>query len=56
MSIKRSIRTGLLCLVLGFGSLAGVAMCPEEIEELMYLTNMLKIEHALPEESNKDDH
>ena len=55
MSIKKSARTVLLCLALGFGSLAGVVMCPEEIEELMYLMNVPKISHVLPEETDKGE-
>jgi hypothetical protein len=55
VSIKGNIRTGVLCLTLAFGSLAGVVMCPEEIEELMYLMNLPKIEHVLPAETDKID-
>lgn len=45
----------LVCLTLGFGSLTGAYMRPEEIEELMRTMNQPVIEMTIPDEGDKDD-
>ena len=45
----------LVCLALGFGSLMGTYMRPEEIEELMWTMNHTVVETTIPDESDKDD-
>jgi hypothetical protein len=45
----------MFCFVLGFGSLLGVPMCPEEIEALMANMNKPKIAHVLPDEDFHGD-
>ena len=52
MGWKKRLRSMLFCLVLGFGSLSGMAMCPEEIEELMANMNRPKIVHVLRQEDD----
>lgn len=52
----RKLRSVMFCLVLGFGSIMGVPMRPEEIEALMADMNKPKIAHVLPDENfNGDD-
>ncbi len=55
MPFKCRRRSLLLCAVLGWGSLLGVPMRPEEIEELMKSMNEPKIAHTLAEESDSGD-
>ncbi len=55
MSLKHKLRTLLLCLPLLAGSLFGVPMRPEEIEELMHRMNQPKIEYTIPDESENGD-
>jgi len=55
MSIKHLLRTLLVCLTLGAGSLAGVPMKPEEIEELMHNLNQPKITVTIPDDSENGD-
>jgi hypothetical protein len=55
MSIKHLLRTLVICLSLGLGSLAGVPMKPEEIEELMHSLNQQKITVTIPDESENGD-
>jgi hypothetical protein len=45
----------ILCLPLVLGALSGIAMRPEEIEELMHSMNQQKISYTIPGESGKDD-
>jgi hypothetical protein len=45
----------LVCLALGFGSLMGMYMRAEEIEELMWTMNHPVVETTIPDESDKDD-
>jgi hypothetical protein len=45
----------LVCLVLGFGSVMGMAMRPEEIAELMRTMNETVVETTIPDQSDKDD-
>lgn len=51
MSIKRRLRTLLVCLPLILGSFAGVPMRPEEIEELMHSMNQQKVVVTIPEKN-----
>jgi hypothetical protein len=51
MSIKHRLRTLVLCLPLLLGSIAGMPMRPEEIEELMHSANQQKIVVTIPEEN-----
>jgi hypothetical protein len=50
MSAPSRLRAGLLAFALAFGSLAGVVMTPEEIEEAMSQENRPKITYVLEEE------
>jgi translation initiation factor 1 (eIF-1/SUI1) len=45
----------LVCLFLGFGSVMGMAMRPEEIAELMCAMNQTVVETTIPEAGDKDD-
>lgn len=45
----------VVCLALGLGSLMGLAMRPDEIEELMRTMSQPVIETTIPDESDKDD-
>lgn len=49
MSIKGRLRTLLLCLPLLLGAFSGMAMRPEEIEELMHSMNQQKIMQTIPQ-------
>ncbi|HET9364232.1 MAG TPA: hypothetical protein VFP71_04495 [Candidatus Angelobacter sp.] len=55
MSIKHLLRTLVVCLPLMFGTLSGVPMKPEEIEELMHNLNQPKITVTIPGESENGD-
>ena len=55
MSFKRRLRTLLICLPLLFGSLGGMPMRPEEIEELMHTMNQQKIAVTVENEGNNDE-
>jgi hypothetical protein len=55
MSIKRRLRTLLLCLPLLLGAFAGMPMRPEEIEELMHSANQQKIVVTISDESENGD-
>jgi hypothetical protein len=55
MSIKRKLRTFLLCLPLLLGAFAGMPMRPEEIEELMQAANEQKITMTVRDESENGD-
>ncbi|HUO16428.1 MAG TPA: hypothetical protein VMX38_15690 [Verrucomicrobiae bacterium] len=52
MSIKHRLRTLLICLPLLFGSLGGMPMRPEEIEELMHAMNEQKIVVTVEDEGD----
>ena len=54
MSVKHKVRKILLIATLGVGSLMGVPMTPEEIEELLYLMNQPKIEVAVKEVNDEE--
>ena len=53
MSVKHKLRKIMLIVTLGVGSLMGVPMTPEEIEDLLYRMSQTKIEVVVKEE--KDD-
>jgi len=55
MSLKKRLRAGLFCLALGLGSLAGVPMTPEEIEELMHTMHRPTVAQQLPEDWEKGE-
>lgn len=55
MSIKRRLRTLFLGLPLLLGALSGMAMRPEEIEELMHSMNQQKIVVTIDDESENGD-
>ena len=55
MSIKHLLRTLIVCLPLGLGALAGVAMKPEEVEELMHNLNQPKTTVTIPDDSESGD-
>jgi hypothetical protein len=48
-------RVLLLCLTLGMGSMMGVPMRAEEVEELMRCVNQPKVAHVLRDESDSDE-
>lgn len=45
----------VVCLALGFGSLMGMYMRPDEIQELMRTMDAPVVETTIPDESDKDD-
>lgn len=51
MSLKGRLRTLVLCLPLLLGSISGIQMRPEEIENLMQSMNQQKIVVTIPEEN-----
>jgi len=52
LPIKRKLRALFLGLILGMGSIAGMPMRPEEIEELMHSMNQTRICQVIREEHN----
>ncbi len=52
MSVKHKLRKILLVTSLGIGSLLGVPMSPEEIEELLCQLSQPKIEVVVEDEKN----
>ena len=55
MSAGSRLRTGMLAIALMFGSVAGVVMTPEEIEQAMSLENQPKITYVLEQEKEKEE-
>jgi hypothetical protein len=55
VSIKEKLRRMLLVGAIGLALLTGTPMRPEEIEELMHQMNQPKVEHSLPDESDRGD-
>jgi hypothetical protein len=53
VSVKHKLRKVLLIGSLGVGSLLGVPMTAEEIEELLYLFNQPRIEVVVKEENDE---
>ena len=54
MTMRSQLRTLLLCIPLAMGSLMGVSMRAEELEELMSFANRPKIAHVLAVEKEDD--
>ena len=50
MSIRRRLRTVMCCAILEIGTLMGVPMRPEQIQELMHAMNQPKVAETDPEE------
>jgi hypothetical protein len=55
MSLTRRLRTVACCAILELGTLIGVPMRPEQIQDLMRSLNTPKIAHTTPEESYRGD-
>lgn len=55
MSLKRRVLGVLFCIAVGFGSLVGLSMTPEEIGELMATMNRPSIAQTLPKERETGD-
>jgi hypothetical protein len=55
MSIKRRLRTLLLCVPLLLGAFSGMPMRPEEIEELMHSMNQQKVMVTIDDEGENGD-
>lgn len=51
MSLKGRLRTLVLCFPLLLGSISGVPMRPEEIENLMHSLNQQEIVVTIPKEN-----
>ena len=55
MSIKHKLRMLLLYLPLLAGSLSGVTMRPEDMDQLMEAMNLERIEYVIPDDSENGD-
>lgn len=55
MSIIRRLRTVACCAILEIGTLMGVPMRPEQIQDLMRAMNVPKVAQTNPDESNAGD-
>ena len=55
MSIRKSLRTILACMVLQVGVLSGVPMRPEQVRELMFQLGTPKMAHTSPDEQPSSD-
>ena len=55
MSIKRKLRMLLLYLPLLAGSMSGVPMRPEDMDQIMESLNQERIEYVIPDDSENDD-
>jgi hypothetical protein len=53
--MRTRLLKALVCVFLGFGSMMGVPMRPEEVVELMCNMNRPKIAITIPEDDDKDD-
>jgi hypothetical protein len=53
--VKDKLRKISLCLALGLGSLVGLPMPADEIEELMHQMREPKLAHTLADEGDKGD-
>ena len=49
MSIRRRLRTVACCAILEIGTLMGIPMRPEQIQELMHAMNVPKVAETKPE-------
>jgi len=55
MSIIRRLRTVACCAILEIGTLMGVPMRPEQIQDLMRAMNVPKLAQTNPDESTTGD-
>jgi hypothetical protein len=55
MSLARRLRTVACCAILELGTLMGVPMRAEQIQDLMRSLNVPRIAHTTPEASHRDD-
>jgi hypothetical protein len=55
MSLARRLRTVACCAILELGTLMGVPMRAEQIQDLMRSLNAPKFAHTTPEESHRGD-
>ncbi len=55
MSLKQRLRTILCCLTLEVGTLVGVPMRPEQIQDLMQTLNQPKVAQTIPDETDTGD-
>lgn len=55
MSVKQRLRTLVCCVTLEVGTLMGVPMRPEQIQDLMQTLNQPKIAQTTPDESDNGD-
>ena len=55
MSLRKRLRTLLICVVLEFGVLSGVPMQARELEELMRQLQQPKLAHVLPGDEDDGD-
>jgi hypothetical protein len=55
MSITRRLRTVACCAILEIGTLMGVPMRPEQIQDLMRAMNVPKLAQTNPDECPRDD-
>lgn len=55
MSLRKKLRTLLVCLPLLLGSMSGVPMRPEEVEELMQKMNEQQMVYVMPGEGENGD-
>jgi hypothetical protein len=55
MSLRRRLRTVVCCAILEVGTLMGVPMRAEQIQDLMRSLNTPKTAHTTPEESHRGD-
>jgi hypothetical protein len=55
MSVKKRLRTILMCAALELGVLSGVPMRPEEIRSLMNQLNQPKLAQVLPTDEQSGD-
>jgi hypothetical protein len=55
MSLARRLRTIACCTILEIGTLIGVPMRPEQIEDLMRAMNVPKIANTIPDQADGGD-
>ena len=55
MSITHKLRMLLLYLPLLAGSMSGVPMRPEDMDQIMETMNQERIEYVIPDDSENDD-
>jgi hypothetical protein len=55
MSIARRLRTIACCAILEVGTLMGVPMRPEQVQDLMRAMNVPKLAQTNPEDSSMGD-